>query len=77
MASRVIFHIDVNSAFCIVDGDLSLCLVLGEKTDLREIPSVIAGHKNIPHQHRSRQEHRRKNEDIKTGEPLGMARDKY
>ena len=43
MAGRVIFHIDVNSAFLSWTAAYH-CLVLGEKTDLREIPSVIAGH---------------------------------
>ena len=46
MAGRVIFHIDVNSAFLSWTAAYR-CLVLGEKTDLREIPSVIAGHQNI------------------------------
>ena len=75
MAGRVIFHIDVNSAFLSWTAAYR-CLVLGEKTDLREIPSVIAGHKNIRTSIVLAKSIPAKKRGIKTGEPLGMARDK-
>ena len=39
---NVIFHIDVNSAFLSWEAVYRLH-ILGEKTDLREIPSAVAG----------------------------------
>ena len=75
MAGRVIFHIDVNSAFLSWTAAYR-CLVLGEKTDLREIPSVIAGHQNIRTSIVLAKSIPAKRCGVKTGEPLGMARDK-
>lgn len=75
MAGRVIFHIDVNSAFLSWTAAYR-CLVLGEKTDLREIPSVIAGHQNIRTSIVLAKSIPAKKRGVKTGEPLGMARDK-
>ena len=75
MAGRVIFHIDVNSAFLSWTAAYR-CLVLGEKTDLREIPSVIAGHQNIRTSIVLAKSIPAKKRGVKTGEPLGMALDK-
>ena len=44
MSGRVIFHIDANSAFLSWTAAYRV-RVLGEKQDLREIPSVVAGDK--------------------------------
>ncbi len=69
---RVIFHIDVNSAFLSWTAVHRL-RVLGEKEDLRELPAAVAGDrenrqgvilaKSIPAGKRG----------VKTGEPVGMA----
>lgn len=75
MAGRVIFHIDVNSAFLSWTAAYR-CLVLGEKTDLREIPSVIAGHQNIRTSTVLAKSIPAKNEASRPASPLGMARDK-
>lgn len=48
MAQRVIFHIDVNSAFLSWTAAYRVS-VLGEPFDLREVPSVIAGDKASRH----------------------------
>lgn len=68
MAGRVIFHIDVNSAFLSWTAAYR-CLVLGEKTDLREIPSVIAGHQNIRTSIVLAKSIPAKKRGVKTGEP--------
>ncbi len=72
MSQRVIFHVDANSAFLSWSAAYRV-KVLGEKTDLRDIPSVVAGD----------QESRRgiilakstpaKKFGIQTGEPLFQA----
>ena len=74
-SEKLIFHIDVNSAFLSWTAAYR-CLVLGEKTDLREIPSVIAGHQNIRTSIVLAKSIPAKKRGVKTGEPLGMARDK-
>ena len=48
MAQRVIFHVDVNSAFLSWTAAYRVH-VLGETLDLREVPSVIAGDKASRH----------------------------
>ena len=48
MSGKVIFHVDVNSAFLSWEAAYRV-KVLGEKTDLRDIPSVIAGDKENRH----------------------------
>ena len=48
MGKRVIFHIDVNSAFLSWTA-VYRCKVLGEKEDLRQIPSAIVGDKEQRH----------------------------
>ncbi len=42
MPNRIVFHIDANSAFLSWSAAYRV-LILGEKQDLREIPSVVAG----------------------------------
>ena len=48
MADRVIFHIDVNSAFLSWSAAYRVN-VLGESIDLRMIPSVVAGDRAFRH----------------------------
>ena len=75
MADRVIFHIDVNSAFLSWTAAYR-CLVCGETTDLRDIPSVIASRKRSRTSIVLAKSIPAKRRGVKTGEPLGMARDK-
>lgn len=75
MAERVIFHIDVNSAFLSWTAAYRCC-VLGEKLDLRQVPSVIAGQKDSRRSIVLAKSIPAKQFGIQTGEPLGMARDK-
>ena len=75
MADRVIFHIDVNSAFLSWTAAYR-CLVCGETTDLRDIPSVIASRKSSRTSIVLAKSIPAKRRGVKTGEPLGMARDK-
>ena len=72
---RVIFHIDVNSAFLSWTAAYR-CNVLGESFDLRNVPSVIAGQKDSRRSIVLAKSTPAKKFGIKTGEPLGMARDK-
>lgn len=72
---RVIFHIDVNSAFLSWTAAYR-CSVLGEEFDLREVPSVIAGQKDSRRSIVLAKSTPAKKYGIKTGEPLGMAREK-
>ena len=48
MAERIIFHVDANSAFLSWSAAYRV-KVLGESTDLRQIPSVVAGDKESRH----------------------------
>ena len=48
MADRVIFHVDANSAFLSWSAAYRV-KVLGEETDLRDVPSVVAGDKESRH----------------------------
>ena len=75
MAERVIFHIDVNSAFLSWTAAYR-CMACGEKMDLREIPAVIANRKNSRTSIVLAKSIPAKKFGVKTGEPLGMARDK-
>lgn len=75
MRERIIFHIDVNSAFLSWTAAYR-CKVLGETFDLREVPSVIAGQKDSRRSIVLAKSTPAKKFGIKTGEPLGMARDK-
>lgn len=75
MAERIIFHIDVNSAFLSWTAAYR-CHVLGEDFDLRDVPSVIATQKNSRQSIVLAKSTPAKKYGIQTGEPLGMARDK-
>lgn len=75
MAERIIFHIDVNSAFLSWTAAYR-CRVLGEEFDLREVPSVIAGQKDSRRSIVLAKSGPAKKYGIQTGEPLGMAREK-
>ena len=69
--SRIIFHIDVNSAFLswtAVDR-----LKNGETTDLRTIPSIVGGDSNSRHGIVLAKSTSAKKYGIVTGEPIGMA----
>ena len=75
MAERIIFHVDVNSAFLSWSAAYR-CSVLGETFDLRLVPSVIAGQKDSRRSIVLAKSVPAKKYGIQTGEPLGMARDK-
>lgn len=75
MARRVIFHIDANSAFLSWTAAHRV-LVLGEKEDLREIPSVVAGDKASRHSIILAKSIPAKKIGIQTGEPLFQAMEK-
>jgi len=72
MADRVIFHVDANSAFLSWSAAYRV-KVLGEKTDLRDIPSVVAGDKETRHGIILARSTPAKKYGIKTGEPLFQA----
>ncbi len=75
MADRVIFHVDANSAFLSWTAAYRL-KVLGEETDLREIPSVVAGDKESRHSIILAKSTPAKKFGIQTGEPLFQALEK-
>lgn len=75
MAERVIFHIDVNSAFLSWTACYR-CRVLGQELDLRAVPSVVASQADVRRSIVLAKSIPAKKFGIKTGEPLGMARDK-
>ena len=75
MAQRVIFHVDANSAFLSWTAVYRL-KVLGEKEDLREVPSVIAGDKESRHSIILAKRVPAKKFGIQTGEPLFQALEK-
>lgn len=72
---RIIFHIDVNSAFLSWTAAYR-CRHLWESLDLREVPSVIATQKDSRRSVVLAKSTPTKKFGIRTGEPLGMARDK-
>ena len=76
MADRVIFHVDANSAFLSWSAAYRVN-VLREKTDLRDIPSVVAGDTEYRHGIILARSTPAKNYGIKTGEPLFQALEKY
>ena len=75
MADRVIFHVDANSAFLSWSAAYRV-KVLGETTDLRDIPSVVAGDKESRHSIILAKSTPAKKYGIKTGEPLFQALEK-
>ena len=75
MAEKVWFHVDVNSAFLSWSAAHRV-LVLGEEQDLREIPSVVAPLHDVRRGIVLARSQPAKKLGIKTGEPLGMAKDK-
>ena len=75
MAERVIFHVDANSAFLSWSAAYRL-LVLHEETDLREVPSVVAGEKESRHSIILAKSTPAKKYGIQTGEPLFQALEK-
>lgn len=75
MAQRVIFHVDANSAFLSWTAAYK-CKVLGEKVDIREIPSVVAGDKESRHSIILAKSTPAKKYGIQTGEPLFQALEK-
>ena len=75
MENRVIFHVDVNSAFLSWTAAYRL-KVLGETVDLREIPSVVAGDKESRHSIILAKSGPAKKYGIQTGEPLFQALEK-
>lgn len=75
MAERVIFHVDANSAFLSWSAAYRV-KVLGEETDLREVPSVVAGDKESRHSIILAKSTPAKKYGIQTGEPLFQALEK-
>ena len=75
MGQRVIFHVDANSAFLSWSAAYRT-MVLGESTDLREIPSVVAGDKESRHSIILAKSGPAKKYGIQTGEPLFLALEK-
>ncbi len=75
MAERVIFHVDANSAFLSWSAAHKV-LVLHEETDLREVPSVVAGDKESRHSIILAKSTPAKKYGIQTGEPLFKALEK-
>ena len=75
MAQRVIFHVDVNSAFLSWSAAYRV-KVLGENEDLREIPSVVAGEKAQRHGIILAKSPAAKKYGVQTGEPLFQALEK-
>ncbi len=72
MGGRIIFHVDANSAFLSWSAAYR-CKVLGEKTDLRQIPSVVAGDQASRHSIILAKSTPAKQYGIQTGEPLFQA----
>lgn len=75
MAERVIFHVDANSAFLSWSAAHRV-MVLHEETDLREVPSVVAGDKESRHSIILAKSTPAKKYGIQTGEPLFQALEK-
>ncbi len=72
---RVIFHVDANSAFLSWSAAYRV-KVLGEREDLREVPSVVAGDKASRHSIILAKSAPAKKYGIQTGEPLFQALEK-
>lgn len=72
MGGRVIFHVDANAAFLSWSAAYRI-KVLGETTDLREIPAVVAGDKESRHSIILAKSTPAKKYGVHTGEPLFQA----
>ena len=75
MTKRLIFHIDVNSAFLSWTATYRV-RVLGESLDLRDVPSVIGGDRESRKGVVLAKSMPAKQYGIKTGEPIGIALEK-
>lgn len=75
MSNRLIFHIDVNSAY--LSWEAAYRLQHGEQLDLREVPSVVGGDQESRHGIVLAKSIPSKKFGIKTGESLFEARLKY
>ena len=75
MAEKVIFHVDANSAFLSWSAAYRV-QVLGEKLDLRTVPSVVAGDRESRHSIILAKSAPAKKYGIQTGEPLFQALEK-
>lgn len=75
MGERIIFHVDVNSAFLSWSAAYRI-KVRGESTDLRQIPSVVAGQKEARQGIILAKSDPAKKYGIQTGEPLFQALEK-
>ena len=75
MAEKVIFHVDANSAFLSWSAAYRV-KVLGEKEDLRDVPSVVAGDKASRHSIILAKSIPAKKYGLQTGEPLFLALEK-
>ncbi len=75
MTERVIFHVDVNSAFLSWSAAYRV-KVLGETKDLRDIPSVVAGERDSRHSIVLAKSISAKKCGIRTGEPVFQALEK-
>ncbi|MBP3313439.1 MAG: DNA polymerase IV [Oscillospiraceae bacterium] len=75
MAEKIIFHVDVNSAFLSWTAAHRL-LVLGEEEDLRTVPSVVAPLDDVRRGIVLAKSPVAKKFGIQTGEPVGMAMQK-
>lgn len=73
--SRIIFHIDVNSAFLSWSAAYRMH-VLGEEQDLRDIPSAVVGDQEKRHGIILAKSTPAKKYGVKTGEPVFQARQK-
>ncbi len=69
---KVIFHIDVNSAFLSWEACYRVC-VLGEKQDLRDIPSAVGGNVKMRHGIILAKSTPAKKFGIRTGDTIGDA----
>lgn len=72
---RVIFHVDVNSAFLSWSAAYRV-RVLGEKRDLRDIPSAVAGEKSQRQGVILAKSQAAKKFGVQTGEPIFQAQNK-
>lgn len=75
MADKIIFHVDVNSAFLSWEASYRIH-TLSESEDIRDIPSVIGGDEKQRHGIVLAKSTPARKLGIKTGEPLAQARRK-